>query len=160
MNMLNLYFNNKTNTDKSIKALIKKCCVAVLDEEEFEKNSEISVLLTNSEEVRVLNRDFRGKDKTTDVLSFPDGGINPENGFVMLGDIVINAEKALDQAREYGHGTEREIAFLTIHSTLHLLGYDHEDNPEGEKIMRGKQTKILKKMGLDVIACMAENLPK
>lgn len=140
----------KAKRGKSFRVLIKRSCEAVLKSENFEENSEVSVLLTNSREVRALNFEFRGKNKTTDVLSFPLNEINPENGFVMLGDIVINAELARERAAEYGHTEEREIAFLTVHSMLHLLGYEHENDKAGEKIMREKQTKILHGLGLRV----------
>jgi probable rRNA maturation factor len=136
---LKLNLNNKAKLDKSIRALIKKCCEAVLRAEGFDKDAEVSVLLTNSEEVRALNLQYRAKDKTTDVLSFPLGGINPENGYFMLGDIVINTDIV----------SGRELPLMAVHSMLHLLGYDHEDD-ESDKKMRGKQTKILNGLGLDV----------
>ncbi|MCL2637438.1 MAG: rRNA maturation RNase YbeY [Oscillospiraceae bacterium] len=135
---------------KHFRALIKSSCEAVLRAESFNENTEVSVLLTNNAEVRALNLEFRGKDKTTDVLSFPLDEINPENGYTMLGDIVINAELARERAKEYNHSYEREIAFLTVHSMLHLLGYEHENDEAGEKIMREKQTKILDEMGLEI----------
>jgi probable rRNA maturation factor len=143
---MKIYFNGKTEHKK----LIKQACEAVLLHENFNGNAEVSVLLTNSEEVRALNFEFRGKDKTTDVLSFPLNEINPENNHIMLGDIVINAELARERAAEYGHSEEREIAFLTIHSMLHLLGYEHENDETSEKIMREKQTKILNDLGLEI----------
>jgi probable rRNA maturation factor len=148
---MKIYFNGKTK----FKKLIKASCEAVLREENVgariaRPQYEVSVLLTNSEETHALNLEFRGKDKTTDVLSFPLNEINPENGFIMLGDIVINAELAQERALDYGHSEEREIAFLTIHSMLHLLGYEHENNEKGEKLMREKQTKILREMGLPI----------
>lgn len=108
------------------------------------------MVLTNGGEVRTLNNDFRGIDKTTDVLSFPLHEINPENDFLMLGDIVINAELARERAREYNHSEEREVAFLTVHSMLHLLGYEHEGDKKGEKLMREKQTKILCGLGYGI----------
>jgi len=150
---MKIYFNGKTE----FKNLIKKTCEAVLREENVgariaRPKYEVSVLLTNSEEVRALNLEYRGKDKTTDVLSFPLNEINPENEHIMLGDIVINTELARERAKEYNHSEEREIAFLTVHSMLHLLGYEHEGESlamqKSEKIMRDKQTRILKEMGL------------
>ena len=150
MKKLKLNFSSRGKSEKSTREIIKKSCEAVIIAENFVESVEISILLTNNEEIRALNREFRGKDKPTDVLSFPLGETNPENGFLMLGDIVINAEKAASQALEYGHTLERELAFLTIHSVLHLLGYEHENDDTGEKIMREKQTEILEKMGLDI----------
>ena len=148
--MCKLKINFAGLSGQSTKTLIKKSCLAVLKAEGFSENAEVSVLLTDSQEVRALNKEFRGKDKTTDVLSFPMDEINPENGYVILGDIVINAEMARQQADEYGHSQEREIAFLSIHSMLHLLGYEHENDKEGEKIMREKQKKILDSLNLGV----------
>ena len=97
----------------------------------------VSVLITDNERIRELNREYRGKDAVTDVLSFP---LNDEFGEEM-GDIVINLERAVSQAEEFGHGIDREIAFLTAHSMLHLMGYDHQ---ESETEMFEKQEKILK----------------
>jgi probable rRNA maturation factor len=136
---LKLSYRNEAKAEKSIRTLIKKCCEAVLQAESFDKDAEVSVLLTNSEEVRALNLQYRAKDKTTDVLSFPLGEINPENGYFMPGDIVINTDIV----------SGRELPLMAVHSMLHLLGYDHEDD-EGDKIMREKQTKILNGLGLDV----------
>lgn len=145
---LNLDFNCDLIFCKPYKALIRKCCEAILDAEGFSSGADVSVLLTDSKEIQKMNKKFRGKDKTTDVLSFPMDEINPENGYVMLGDIVINAELAKKQAEQFGHSEEREIAFLAVHSMLHLLGYEHEDDSEGEKIMREKQREILESLGL------------
>lgn len=143
---IKLMISNKAKYDIQIRKLIKKCCEAVLTVEKYAQNVEISVTLTDNEEIRVLNKNFRNKDNATDVLSFPMNEINPDTGFTVLGDIVISVEKAAEQAESYGHGIEREMAFLTVHSMLHLLGYEHEENPEGEKEMRLKQKLILDKL--------------
>jgi probable rRNA maturation factor len=100
-----------------------------------------------------LNRHYRNKDKPTDVLSFPftDGKkyeINPESGRIVLGDIVISVETALRQAEMYSHSPGREIAFLTVHGMLHLLGYDHEQSQRDETVMFKKQNFILERIGL------------
>ncbi|MCL2108909.1 MAG: rRNA maturation RNase YbeY [Oscillospiraceae bacterium] len=151
-------------SDQSTENLIEKACKAVLQAENIDYDTEVSILLTDNAEIRTLNREFRGKDAPTDVLSFPMNELlpgqareifnelvkNPENGCVILGDIVINAELAEVQAREFNHSREREIAFLATHSMLHLLGYDHENDEAGEKIMRQKQTEILDSIGLGV----------
>ena len=125
----------------------------------FETKVEISVMFTDNEEIRKLNNEHRGIDRATDVLSFPlieydeDGNILEEymdfnpSGEMVLGDIVISLERASEQAEEYGHSFEREVGFLTVHSMLHLLGYDHEI-PEDEEEMFGYQTEILEEMGL------------
>ena len=109
---------------------------------------------TDNEGIRELNRGYRGKDAPTDVLSFPilseddsDWDIDEANGCAVLGDIVISVERAMEQAEMYGHSPEREIAFLSVHSTLHLLGYDHERSEEEDKLMREKQEKILSSIG-------------
>ena len=113
-----------------------------------------NVTFTDNDGIREINKEYRDIDKETDVLSFPmtDEGeeftVNPETGCKMLGDIVISVEKALAQAEEYGHGFKREIAFLTVHSMLHLLGYDHEKSEEEEKEMFGKQEIVLEALGL------------
>ena len=147
---MKLKLNLSGTSDRSVKSLIKKACEAVLKTECFKENAEVSVLITDSVEVQKLNKEFRGKDKTTDVLSFPMNEINPENGYLILGDIIINAELVKKQAEDFGHGEQRELAFLTIHSMLHLLGYEHENDKSGEKIMREKQDKILTALGLGI----------
>jgi probable rRNA maturation factor len=115
------------------------------------------VTFTDNEGIHALNKKFREVDKPTDVLSFPlfdfEGETEepPIDEIVHnLGDIVISLEKAKEQAEEYGHSFEREVAFLCVHSMLHLLGYDHERSDEEDKEMRAKQTEIMKIMGLEV----------
>ena len=140
---------------QNFRALIKKACNATLKYEGIIDKAEINVTIVNDNEIRELNREFRDIDKSTDVLSFPLGqdGVydyNPENDTLMLGDIVISVDHAFSQADLYGHGIEREIAFLTVHSMLHLLGYDHVNNEQEEKEMFTRQEEILKTMGLEV----------
>ena len=105
----------------------------------------VSVLITDNEEIHALNREYRQKNAPTDVLSFPlfdeDGTLDEEE----LGDIVISLERAKSQAEEYNHSLKREVAFLTAHSMLHLLGYDHEN---GEQEMSVKQDEILNQLGI------------
>lgn len=139
--------------DSATKALVKKACRQTLLYENFGFDAEINVTFTNDEEIKKINRQFRDIDKATDVLSFPLGengvyDINPETGAKMLGDVVISADHAENQAYIYGHGTDREYAFLTVHSVLHLLGYDHVNSKAEEKKMRQKQRDVLEKMGL------------
>ena len=121
--------------------LIRECCRAAAKAEGLEGEYEVSVLVTESERVRELNREYRGKDATTDVLSFPlfDEVGTPRQ----LGDIVLNRDRVYSQAREYGHSYERELAFLTVHSMLHLMGYDHEEEADRKK-MRRREELILK----------------
>ncbi|MBE6837656.1 MAG: rRNA maturation RNase YbeY [Ruminococcus sp.] len=147
-----------TNNQKKIKVptgirlLIRKCCSAVLTEEKFDDDAEVSVSFVDNEQIKELNANFRNIDRATDVLSFPLGengeyDYNNETEAYMLGDIVISLETALKQAEIYGHTLEREIGFLTVHSMLHLLGYDHVNDTLGAKIMREKEELILGELG-------------
>ncbi|MEE1006598.1 MAG: rRNA maturation RNase YbeY [Acutalibacteraceae bacterium] len=150
-----------TDNQKKIKLptgtrlLIRKACTATLKLEGFDDPAEVSVTLVNDETIREMNSKFRNIDASTDVLSFPLGengvyDVNPETGAKMLGDIVISVEHALSQADLYGHGIEREVAFLTVHSMLHLLGYDHEQGGLQKTIMREKEEKVLDALGLAI----------
>lgn len=135
--------------------LIRKSCIATLKLEGFEDNAEVDVMLVDDETIHTINREQRDIDFPTDVLSFPLGenGVydtNPETGAKMLGDIVISIEHAIHQADLYGHGLEREIAFLTVHSMLHLLGYDHVNGGLEQTIMREKEEAVLDALGLAV----------
>ncbi|MBO5354572.1 MAG: rRNA maturation RNase YbeY [Clostridia bacterium] len=133
----------------SMKMLIRSAILATLDYEGKEGHSEVSVTFTDNEGIRAINREYREKDAPTDVLSFPlfEKGAD---GTRMLGDIVISLEKCRAQAEEFGHSFERECAFLTVHSTLHLLGYDHVNSEEEDKDMRKRQTAIVDAMGLGI----------
>lgn len=139
--------------------LVRECIAQTLAEEGRGFDCEVSLTITDDEGIRAINAETRGIDRPTDVLSFPmlefdadgdviDAELDTDDGFLLLGDIVIDAERTRAQAEEYGHSMRRELAFLTVHSTLHLLGYDHVDDPEGERIMFAKQDKILDKMGI------------
>ena len=160
---------NITDNQKKIKLptgtrlLIRKACTATLKLEGFEDSAEVNVTLVNDEMIKEMNSKFRSIDASTDVLSFPLGengeyDVNPETGAKMLGDIVISVEHALSQADLYGHGIEREVAFLTVHSMLHLLGYDHEQGGLEKTVMREKEEQVLEALGLAInklkyIAC-------
>ena len=135
-----------------IRLLVRRCCQAVLTTEGFGHDTEVSVSFVNNDEIRKLNKQYRNKDMETDVLSFPlcEGDhleYNTNTGFVLLGDIVISMEMAVKQAKMYGHVLEREIAFLTVHSMLHLLGYDHETSSLEQRKMREKEEAVLDKLG-------------
>ena len=137
------------------KLLIRKACTATLELEGFEKPAEVDVTIVDDESIREINLEQRNLDKSTDVLSFPLGedGVwdqNPSTRAYMLGDIVISAETALRQADLYGHSTQREIAFLTVHSILHLLGYDHVNGGIEQAVMREKEEEVLKALGLAI----------
>lgn len=136
-----------------VKLLVRRCCNAVLVEEKFEDSAEISVTFTDDENIRKLNKEFRGIDRSTDVLSFPLGengiyDINHDTGAKLLGDVVISIPHAVAQAEEYGHSLQREIGFLTVHSMLHLLGYDHINGGIEEMRMREKEETVLTHLGL------------
>lgn len=152
---------NITDRQKKIKLptgtrlLIRKACIATLKEENFDGPAEIEVTLVNDDEIHQVNLEFRKIDSATDVLSFPLGiegnyDINPETGAKMLGDVMISVERAMAQADLYGHGLEREIAYLTVHSVLHLLGYDHVKGGLEKTIMREKEELILDELGLAI----------
>lgn len=157
-NKIMIYFTNNTDTPVtySLKRLMRQSVKASLEYEGFMNDAEVSVTFTDNEGIKVLNSEFRGIDKETDVLSFPltsfDGSEEPpaDEPSIMLGDIVISLEKAAAQAQEFGHSFERECAFLCVHSMLHLLGYDHVNSEEEDAEMRHRQSEILENMGLGV----------
>lgn len=140
-----------------LKMLVRRAVEAVLAYEQYENPIEVSVTFTDNAEIRELNARFRSIDRETDVLSFPlfdysgeceEPPIDELQG--MLGDIVISLEQAKKQAEQYGHSFEREAAFLTVHSMLHLLGYDHETGEADEADMRQRQRAIMAQLGLSV----------
>ena len=148
-------YQKKIKLPTGTRLLIRKACTATLKLEGFDDPAEVEVTLVNDETIKEINAKFRNIDASTDVLSFPLGenGVydeNPETGAKMLGDIVISVEHAISQADLYGHGIEREVAFLTVHSMLHLLGYDHEKGGLEKTIMREKEEKVLDALGLAV----------
>ena len=134
------------------KILIRRAVEATLEYESYIPSVEISVTFTDTEGIRKINNEFRAKDEPTDVLSFPLNDYeDSETAFCeSLGDVVISLERAKEQAESFGHSFEREIAFLTVHSMLHLLGYDHVNSEEEDLEMRRRQREILISMGLDI----------
>ena len=157
---LKIYFEDEQEAmpvTYKLKLLVREAVEATLDYEQFGNVCEVSVTFTDDEKIHALNKKFRGVDKPTDVLSFPlfDYEGTSEEPPVdemlgMLGDIVLSLEQADVQAKEYGHSFAREVAFLTVHSMLHLLGYDHETGEEDEADMRRRQSAIMDLMGLSV----------
>ena len=147
-----IYIENDQNLLKlnfSLKHLLHSSIRAALAYEHFDRPVEVSVTLVDNAQIHELNRESRGVDRPTDVLSFPMFDEDFDNGeLCVLGDIVLSTEQASIQAKEYGHSLKREIAFLTVHSMLHLLGYDHETSPEDEADMFRRQEEILTKMGI------------
>lgn len=135
---------DKVEMDEDIQAIINRSIRAVLDYENIEEEYEVSVSFVDNQEIREINSEFRDVDKETDVLSFPlEQDFLIEGEIPILGDIIISCEKALEQAKEYGHDFKREISYLTVHSSLHLLGYDHIDEDEKD-LMRNKEKEIMK----------------
>lgn len=153
-----IYFSNEQHIEKITdvtRELVREAINETLAYEHFSRSAEVSVTFTDDVKIRKLNEKYRGKNRPTDVLSFPmmsgddsGGDYDPECGCVLLGDIVISVQRARVQADEYGHGLDREIAFLAVHSTLHLLGYDHERSTEEDELMQKKQEDILGAIGL------------
>ena len=152
-----IYFNNSQEgaISYALKMLIRRSVIAALDYEGYENDCEISITLTDNKGIHAINKQFRNIDAPTDVLSFPlveyeeseEPPVDDEN---MLGDIIISLERAEEQANEFGHSFEREVSFLTVHSMLHLLGYDHVNSEEEDMEMRQRQSAIMKNLGLEV----------
>lgn len=150
---------NKEELTEEITAAVQAVCDKVMETEECDFDAEISVTFVDNAAIREINREHRGIDKPTDVLSFPmlefdergvaeDAELECDGDLVMLGDIVISLERAREQSVEFGHSLKREVAFLTAHSMLHLLGYDHVDDAEGERVMREKQNNVLNALNI------------
>ena len=136
-----------------VRLLVRRCCTAVLVQEKFDGAAEISVTFVDDDTIHQLNKQYRNIDRATDVLSFPLGengvyDVNNDTGAKLLGDIVISIPHAIDQADRYGHTLQREIGFLTVHSMLHLLGYDHVNGGMESVRMREKEETVLTKLGL------------
>ncbi len=150
-----IYSTDKTEKKlltPSLRALAKRAVKKALEYEGFERSAEVSVTAVDKDEIQRLNAEWRCRDAVTDVLSFPslddsDEIVTFSGESVVLGDIVLCMEKCIEQAEEFGHSVEREIAYLTAHSTLHLLGYDHMEENE-EKEMTRRQEEIVNLLGL------------
>ena len=156
MDKIKVSIENKQKTIKvptGVRMLIRRCCHAVLQLEGFEGSAEVDVSLVDNEMIHAINLEQREIDAPTDVLSFPLGedGVydkNPATGAYMLGDIVISLERAQAQAEEYGHTFQREVGYLTVHSMLHLLGYDHVEGGLEAVRMREKEEAVMLSIGL------------
>ena len=153
---MTLWMDNRCGEDvtEETEALFRQVAEAVLQAEGFSLETEVSLSLVTPEEIRQINRQFRRIDRETDVLSFPQLTFaegeemeKNENGEILLGDIILSVARAKEQAESYGHSLKRELAFLTAHSMLHLLGYDHM-TPEEETVMFQKQREILDGLGI------------
>ena len=152
---LNLTYEKPSLLNVPVTRNIKRCVEATLDAEGVNTRCEINVLVTNDAGIQIINRESRNLDKPTDVLSFPmfqltagnppsdwEDYRDPDSGLVPLGDMCISLERAMAQAEEFGHSVRREVGYLTIHSMLHLLGYDHLDEGPQKKQMRGREEAI------------------
>ena len=155
MTKINMTFDCVTLQRPIISAIIKRCIEATLEAEKITVPCEINVFITNDSGIHAINQASRGIDKPTDVLSFPmfqmeagkppqkwDAYLDPETGMCPLGDMAISLERAIAQAKEFGHRTRREVGYLTIHSMLHLLGYDHLDEGAQKAQMRSREEAI------------------
>ena len=144
----------KVQIPTGLRMLVRRCCTAVLKMEKFEGAAEISVTFVDNEQIKELNTQYRNKPIETDVLSFPMGSdgkydTDPNTGAQILGDVVISMEKALEQSELFGHSFQREVGYLTAHSVLHLLGYDHME-PLDKVHMREKEELVMDMLGLEV----------
>ena len=146
--------------DEGLRSFLRRVIRTVLDAEGVDVPCEISVLVTNDTGIRRVNVDMRGVDAPTDVLSFPmfelspgdkpaPEDADPATGLAPLGDMCISLERAKDQAKEYGHSNRRELAYLAVHSMLHLLGYDHLDEGPMKARMRAREEAVMSELGLE-----------
>lgn len=156
MDKIKVNIENKQKAVKvptGLRLLIRRCCHAVLEEEQFDGSAEVDVSLVDDEAIHAINKEQRDIDASTDVLSFPLGengvyDVDPATGAYMLGDIVLSMEHAVRQAEEYGHSFQREVGYLTVHSMLHLLGYDHVAGGMEAVRMREKEETVMTMVGL------------
>jgi probable rRNA maturation factor len=162
---LNIEYETNIELQLDYKEIITKVVKKSLEYEKCPYEVELNVILTDNHEITEINRDYRNIDAPTDVLSFPlvdytepskfvgleeeaDDYFNPETGELLLGDIIISVEKVMVQAKEYGHSNERELAFLTAHSMMHLFGYDHMEEKE-RILMESKQKEVLEELQIN-----------
>ena len=158
--MHEIILETEVEVSQSVTDRIESVIRAALEEQGVELPCEISVLLTDDEGIHQINLDMRGVDRPTDVLSFPmfelepgvppegEDYLDPDSELCPLGDMCISLERAEEQAKEFGHSVEREICYLTVHSILHLLGYDHLDEGPMKAQMRGREEAILAGLGI------------
>ena len=150
----------ETDAPEEVQGWLRRAIRAALDGEGVDVPCEIDVLLTDDAGIHQVNLDMRGVDAPTDVLSFPmfelspgdkptSDDADPATGLVPLGDMCVSLERAQAQGEEYGHGLERELSYLAVHSVLHLLGYDHLDEGAMKAQMRGREECIMKELGLE-----------
>jgi len=144
-----------------LRALMKKCIRETLRQADIPFLCEVNVILQDNEGIREINLETRGIDSATDVLSYPmldwydgegdlpdEADVDPDSGAVLLGDMIISVEQARRQAEEYGHSFDRECGYLTVHSILHMLGYDHVDDETRKAVMRAREEQVMTALGL------------
>jgi len=160
---IEISYESEKKLDIPYEEIVNKMVVSALDFENCPYEAEVSVIFVDDEEIRKINSEYRGIDKSTDVLSFPFNefeipgnfdnieesvdAFNPETGELLLGDIILSTDHIVEQAIEYGHSETRELAFLVVHSMLHLMGYDHMED-EDRVVMEERQRKILELEGI------------
>jgi len=148
---MTIYFDDEQAVSQEMYELMEKAAAACLEKEDVDpERCEISVTFVSGEEIQELNRDHRGVDSVTDVLSFPqyeEPAEFPDEGEICLGDVVICTDKIKEQALEFGHSEERETIYLFTHSILHLLGYDHMEEDE-KRVMRAREEEVMEGLGL------------
>ena len=152
-------FSTEVENEDEVRALVEKCARNVLSRENVDFPAEIDITVVDADTIREMNAEYRSKDSVTDVLSFPmyefyngepreELDEEPDTGCVMLGDMILCYTRACEQAKEFGHSAARECGYLTTHSMLHLLGYDHERNHEDTRLMRSKEEEYMNAIGL------------
>lgn len=161
---LNIEYETDVKLELDYRTIITTVVEKAIELENCPYETELNVILTDDMAIREINRNYRDLDAVTDVLSFPlidytaaadfshleekeEDYFNPETGELLLGDIIISVEKVTDQAKEYGHSKERELAFLTAHSMMHLFGYDHMEEDE-RRLMEERQRKVLEELNI------------
>ena len=161
---INIEYETEIELNIPYEDIIKSVINESIEYEKCPYEIEVNVILTDNSEIHHINKEHRNVDSPTDVLSFPmvdyespsnfegiedkvEDYFNPDSGELILGDIVISVEKVIEQAKQYGHSTKRELAFLVAHSMMHLFGYDHMVVEEAT-IMEAKQNEILNKLGI------------
>lgn len=152
-------FSTEVENEDEVRALVERCARNVLSRENVDFPAEIDITVVDADTIREMNAEYRSKDSVTDVLSFPmyefyngepreELDEEPDTGCVMLGDMILCYTRACEQAKEFGHSAARECGYLTTHSMLHLLGYDHERNDEDTRLMRSKEEEYMNAIGL------------
>ncbi len=152
-------FSTEVENEDEVRALVEKCARNVLSRENVDFPAEIDITVVDADTIREMNAEYRSKDSVTDVLSFPmyefyngepreELDEEPDTGCIMLGDMILCYTRACEQAKEFGHSAARECGYLTTHSMLHLLGYDHERNDEDTRLMRSKEEEYMNAIGL------------